>query len=216
MYKYYLQYISWTLAAVTIALFFISEGLRMASSFWLASYTPETAKNATGRTNIVDTFLDILGLDSDDDDDVSGLQHLARGSNFLNSSRAYHRNEPRQIEFGSPYAQNQESADNFDKTMFLGVYGALGIAFGEIFHTRRVYVHDIPSQTGNFNIPSQPLTLNRFAQKWPFLREPGIFRIGNPPHTILYPQKPLGGTYFHGRHGHGLGAINKKRSSKFP
>ncbi len=50
------------------------------------------------------------------------------------------------------------------------------------------------------HVPSQPLTLNRFSQKWPFLREPAIFRIENPCHLIPYPQKPLGGTYFHGRH----------------
>ncbi len=57
------------------------------------------------------------------------------------------------------------------------------------------------------DVPSQPLTLNRFSQKWPFLREPTIFRIGNPRHSIPYPQKPLGGTYFHDHHGHGSGAI---------
>jgi hypothetical protein len=50
--------------------------------------------------------------------------------------------------------------------------------------------------------------------KWPFLRQPIIFKIGNPPHAIPYLQKrTLGGTYFHGRHGH---AINKKQSSKSP
>ncbi len=65
-------------------------------------------------------------------------------------------------------------------------------------------------------LPSQPLTLDRFSQKRLFLSEPAIFRIGNPPYPIPYPRKPLGGTHFHGRHGHGLGAINKKRSSKFP
>jgi hypothetical protein len=65
-------------------------------------------------------------------------------------------------------------------------------------------------------VPYQPLTLDFFTQKWPFSREPAIFRIGDPFHSISYPQNPLGGTHFHGRHGHGLGAIHKKRSPKFP
>ncbi len=65
-------------------------------------------------------------------------------------------------------------------------------------------------------VPSQPLTLNRFSQKWPFLHEPAIFRIGDPFHSISYPQNPLGGTHFRGRHGHGLEAIHRKQSPKFP
>jgi hypothetical protein len=64
-------------------------------------------------------------------------------------------------------------------------------------------------------LPYQPLTLEFFTQKWPFSREPAIFRIGDPSYLIPYPQNPRGGTHFHGRHGHGLGAINKKRSPKF-
>ncbi len=59
-------------------------------------------------------------------------------------------------------------------------------------------------------IPYMPLTFNFFPQKCPFLREPAIFRGGDPSHSIPRPQKPLGGSHFYGGHGHGSGAKRQK------
>jgi hypothetical protein len=110
------------------------------------------------------------------------------------------RNVPKKLHFFTPcYRQLVQICIQYSKILYT-VAEFSQTSYHQIVHNSAPF----------FFIPYRPLTFDFFPQKCPFLSEPAIFIGGDPAHSIPQPQKPIGGSHFHGGHGHGSGAKRQK------